>query len=54
MKLKAVLRDKSLHLAATFLLAAQVIPIIALAQAQPAPPLAGVLGKVQSFCGQFA
>jgi hypothetical protein len=43
------LRDKSLHLAAIFLLAAQVIPNIARAQAQPAPPLAGVLGKVQSF-----
>jgi hypothetical protein len=49
MKLKAVLRDKSLHLAAIFLLAAQVIPNIARAQAQPAPPLAGVLGRVQSF-----
>ena len=49
MKLKAVLRDKSLHLAAIFLFAAQVIPNIARAQAQPAPPLAGVLGKVQSF-----
>ena len=49
MKLKAVLRDKSLHLAAIFLLAAQVLPNIARAQAQPAPPLAGVLGKVQSF-----
>ncbi len=49
MKLKAVLRDKSLHLAAIVLLAAQVIPNIARAQAQPAPPLAGVLGKVQSF-----
>ena len=51
MKLKAVLRDKSLHLAAIFLLAAQVIPNIARAQTQPAPPLAGVLGKVQSFTG---
>jgi hypothetical protein len=49
MKLKAVLRDKSLHLAAIFWLAAQVIPNIARAQAQPAPPLAGVLGKVRSF-----
>jgi hypothetical protein len=49
MKLKAVLRDKSSHLAAIFLLAAQVIPNIARAQARPAPPLAGVLGKVQSF-----
>ena len=51
MKLNAVLRDKSLPLAATFLLAAQVIPNIARAQAQPAPPLSGVLGKVQSFNG---
>ena len=51
MKLKAVSRDKSLHLAAIFLLAAQVIPNIARAQAQPAPPLPGVLGKVQSFTG---
>ena len=51
MKLKAVLRDKSLHLAAIFLLAAQVIPNIARAQAHPAPPLAGVLGRVQSFTG---
>ena len=49
MKLKAVLRDKVLHPAAILLLAAQVIPNIARAQAQPAPPLAGVLGKVQSF-----
>jgi hypothetical protein len=49
MKLKAVLRGKSLHLAAIFLLAAQVIPNITQAQAQPASPLAGVLGKVQSF-----
>jgi len=49
MKLKAVLRDKSLHLAAIFLLAAQVLPNIARAQAQPAPPLAGVLGKILSF-----
>src|SRR6266576_1701475 len=51
MKLKAVLRDKSLHLAAIFLLAAQVIPNIARAEAQPVPPLSGVLGKVQSFTG---
>ena len=35
MKLKAVLRDKSLHLAAIFLLAAQVVPNIARAQTQP-------------------
>jgi hypothetical protein len=32
-------------------LVAQVIPNIAWGQAQPAPPLAGVLGKVQSFTG---
>jgi hypothetical protein len=51
MKLKAVLRDKSLRLAATFLLATQVIPYIAQAQAQPAPPISGVLGKIQSFTG---
>ena len=51
MKLKSVLRGKLLHLAAIFLLAAQAIPNIARAQAQPAPPLAGVLGKVQSFTG---
>ena len=49
MKLKAVLRDKSLHLAAVFFLAAQVTPNIARAQAPPAPPLSGVLGKVQSY-----
>jgi hypothetical protein len=40
-----------LHFAAISLLAAQVIPNIASAQAQPAPPLSGVLGKVQSFTG---
>jgi hypothetical protein len=62
MKLKTVLCDKApstgclekhplLHLAAVSLLAAQVIPNIASAQAQPAPPLAGVLGKIQSFTG---
>src|SRR5580704_9950461 len=40
-----------LHLAAVSLLTAQVIPNIAWAQAQPVPPLSGVLGKVQSFTG---
>jgi hypothetical protein len=44
MKLKTLL-----HLAAISLLAAQVIPNIALAQGQPAPPLSGVLGKIQSI-----
>ena len=51
MKLKAVQKHPRLHLAALSLLATQVIPNIALAQAQPAPPLSGVLGKVQSFAG---
>ena len=62
MKLKTVLCDRPrstgyfqkhqlLHLAAISLLAAQVIPNIALAQAEPAPPLSGVLGKVQTFTG---
>jgi len=55
MKLKTVLCDKPrsascfqkhplLHFAAALILAAQVIPNIALAQAEPAPPLSGVLG----------
>jgi hypothetical protein len=62
MKLKTVLCDKPrsascfqkhplLHLAAAVILAARVIPNIAWAQAPPAPPLSGVLGKVQSFAG---
>ncbi len=42
-------RHPQLCLAALPLLAAVVIPIFAWAQAQPAPPLSGVLGKVQSF-----
>jgi hypothetical protein len=53
MKLKTVLCDKTrctgLHLAGVVMLAAQVIPNIAWAQAQPAAPLSGLLGKVQSF-----
>jgi hypothetical protein len=62
MKLRTVLCNKTrsagcfqrhplLHLAAVSLLATQVIPNIAQAQTQPAPPLSGVLGKVQSFTG---
>src|ERR1700676_516922 len=62
MKLKTVLCDKPcsatcfqkhplLHFAAAVILAAQVIPNIALAQAEPAPPLSGVLGKVQTLSG---
>ena len=46
MKLKT-----ALHLAAVVILAVQVISNIVWAQAQPAPPLSGVLGKVQSFTG---
>ena len=48
MKLKTL---PPLHLAAFSLLTSQIIPSIAFAQAQPAPPLSGVLGKVQSFTG---
>jgi len=44
-------RHPPLHIAAVVMLAAQVIPNIAWAQVQPAPPLSGVLGKVQSFTG---
>src|ERR1700732_1483964 len=36
---------------AVVMLAALLTPNIARAQAQPAPPLSGVLGKVQSFTG---
>jgi hypothetical protein len=38
-----------LHLASVSLMAAQVIPNIAWAQVQPAPPLSGVLGKIESI-----
>src|SRR6202050_5477321 len=44
MKLKTLL-----HLAAISLLAAQGIPDIGWAQEQPAPPLSGILGKIQSI-----
>jgi hypothetical protein len=49
MKLKT--KHPLLHLAFVSLMAAQVIPNIAWAQAPPSPPLSGVLGKVQSFSG---
>jgi hypothetical protein len=49
MKLKT--KRTLLHLAAISLPAALVIANIAWAQAPPAPPLSGVLGKVQSFTG---
>jgi hypothetical protein len=39
------------HFVAAVILAAQLIPNIAWSQTQPAPPLSGVLGKVQSFTG---
>src|SRR6266852_509808 len=62
MKLKKVLGDNTdsarcfrkhprLQFAAVVMLAAQLIPNISWAQAQPAPPLSGVLGKVQSLTG---
>src|SRR6202163_1450949 len=53
MKLKTVPCDELFHLAAISLLAAQVISNVAWAQTQPAPPLSGVLGKVQSFTGSL-
>ena len=40
-----------LNAAAVVILAAQVVPNIAWAQAQPAPPISGVLGKIQSLTG---
>jgi hypothetical protein len=40
-----------LPVAAMFVLAASAISNIAWAQARPAPPISGVLGKVQSFTG---
>ena len=48
MKLKTL---PLLRLAAFSLLAAQINPTVTFAQTQPAPPLSGVLGKVQSFTG---
>jgi hypothetical protein len=44
-------RHPLLQVAAMSILAAVVIPNIAWPQAQPAPPLSGVLGKIQSFTG---
>jgi hypothetical protein len=51
MKLKPVLHERLSRLAAIPLLAALAMPIIAWAQSRSAPPLAGVLGKIQSFNG---
>jgi hypothetical protein len=48
----SVSKKHPLLLAATAaMVAAQAIPNMAWAQPQPAPPLSGVLGKVQSFTG---
>ena len=44
-------RHRLFHLIALPLLAALIIPIIARAQTQPAPPISGVLGKIKSFTG---
>jgi hypothetical protein len=44
-------RDPLFHLSALPLLVALIIPFFAWAQAQPVPPLSGVLGKIQSFTG---
>src|SRR5580693_6978295 len=63
MKFKTVSCDKTrgvgcfrkhplLHLAAIALLAVQALPTTASAQGEATPPLAGVLGKVQSFTGK--
>src|SRR5580704_9472355 len=45
------MRHPLINVAVVVLLAAQAIPSIALAQTQPAPPLTGDLGNVQSFTG---
>jgi hypothetical protein len=44
-------RDPLLDLTALPFLAVLAIPILVWAQVQPAPPLSGVLGKIQSFAG---
>jgi len=44
-------RHPLLHAATAVMLAAQAIPNMAWAQPQPAPPISGVLGKIQSFSG---
>ena len=40
-----------LNAAAVVIMAAQAVPNIAWGQAQPAPPISGVLGKIQSLTG---
>src|SRR5579863_2913012 len=46
-----LMKRRSLHLAFFLLLAAQAIPGTVWAQVQAAPPIPGVIGKVQSFTG---
>jgi hypothetical protein len=46
-----LIKHRSLHLAFFLLLAAQATPSTVWAQVQAAPPISGVIGKVQSFTG---
>ena len=46
-----LMKHRSLHLAFFLLLAAQAIPSTVWAQVRAAPPISGVIGKVQSFTG---
>src|SRR5580692_5851629 len=50
--LSCAVKARPATVATVVMLAMQVIPNIAWAQAKPAPPLSGVLGKVQSFTGR--
>src|ERR1700679_782487 len=47
-----VTKHPLLHLACIVLLAMQATPNTAWAQAKPAPPISGVIGKLQSFDGK--
>ncbi len=51
MKFMTLFHAVKVHRLRAFVLAASAISNIAWAQAQPAPPISGVLGKVQSFTG---
>jgi hypothetical protein len=44
-------RHPILHAATAVILAAQAVPNMVWAQPHPAPPISGVLGKIQSFSG---
>ncbi len=48
-----LVKHRTLHLVFFLLLAAQAIPITVLAQEKAAPPISGVIGKVQSFTGSL-